>query len=119
MVECFFLLNEQLQIIIAIVVIYFCINFVLSTINVILIADQRPAESSARTLVQQILSLIVIYVLTQVTQKDELLYLSLAFCGIPLLISLYYNVLLFKLVIKPISLVFLVLINHYIKNCYL
>lgn len=114
-----FLLNEQLQIIIAIVVIYFCINFVLSTINVILIADQRPAESSARTLVQQILSLIVIYVLTQVTQKDELLYLSLAFCGIPLLISLYYNVLLFKLVIKPISLVFLVLINHYIKNCYL
>lgn len=91
-----FLLNEQLQIIIAIVVIYFCINFVLSTINVILIADQRPAESSARTLVQQILSLIVIYVLTQVTQKDELLYLSLAFCGIPLLISLYYNVLLFQ-----------------------
>lgn len=81
--------------VVVIVFIYFAIKFILSTINVILNADQRPAESSLRSLIEQVVSIIVIFVLTKTTD-GSLLYLSIALCIIPLIVLLLFNVTLFN-----------------------
>lgn len=59
---------------ISIIITYFCINFILNTINVVLLADQKPADASFRTFIQQIISLIIIFVLTKTTKVICLIY---------------------------------------------
>lgn len=80
---------------IAVIISFFCINFILNTINVVLLADQRPADSAFRQFVQQLTSLIIIWVLT-LTTKGNLLYLCLGLCVSPLLVSLVFNFTLFR-----------------------
>ena len=80
---------------VCIVITYFCINFILSTINVVLTADQRPADASFRALVQQALSLVVIYVLT-FTTKGSLVNLCLALCACPVIVVFVFNLTLFS-----------------------
>ena len=80
---------------VCIIIAYFCINFILSTINIILIADQRPAEASFRTLVQQVVSLVIIFILTKTTQ-GSLLNLCLALCVSPVIVITLFNVTLFR-----------------------
>lgn len=87
--------TEGLLASIAIIITYFCINFILSTVNVVLLADQRPADSSLLQFVQQVTSLIIIYVLT-VTTKGSLTNLCLGLCASPILIILLFNFTLFK-----------------------
>jgi O-antigen/teichoic acid export membrane protein len=84
----------NLNTVVAIVVSYFSLSFILSTINVILSADQRPAAASLRTFVQQLASLLVIFILTKTT-NGSLLLLSIALCIIPLIIIIYYNIVFF------------------------
>ncbi len=74
---------------------YFCINFILNTINTILIADQRPADSAFRIFLQQLFSLIVIFLLTRFT-TGNLVNLCMALCAIPLAILVFFNITLFK-----------------------
>lgn len=85
---------EGLMSVICILIVYFCINFILSTINIILQADQRPADASFRQFLQQFTSLVIIYILT-VTTKGSLLLLCLGLCASPLLIVSLFNVTLF------------------------
>lgn len=80
---------------ISIIIAYFCLNFILSTINVVLIADQRPANASFRNLIQQFVSLVIIGGLTLVT-KGSLVLLCLGLCFSPLIVVLFYNILLFR-----------------------
>lgn len=80
--------------VVVIIFVYFALKFILSTINVLLNADQRPAESSLRTLIEQVASLIVIFILTKTT-NGSLLYLSIALCVIPLVVLLFFNFSLF------------------------
>ena len=80
---------------ISIIITYFCINFILNTINVVLLADQKPADASFRTFIQQIISLIIIFVLTKTT-KGNLFNLCLALCGSPIFVVLLFNITLFK-----------------------
>ena len=80
---------------VSIIISYFCVNFILNTINVILLADQRPADASFRTFVQQLTSLLIIFILTKTTQ-GSLLNLCLALCASPLLIVTIFNITLFK-----------------------
>lgn len=80
---------------VCIVITYFCIDFILSTINVVLTADQRPADAAFRTLVQQALSLLVIYVLT-LTTRGSLINLCLALCACPLVVVSMFNLSLFS-----------------------
>lgn len=87
--------GESLIIPVAIIVTYFCINFILSTINIVLIADQRPADSSFRQFVQQLLTLTIIYVLT-LTTKGSLTNLCLGLCASPLIVILIFNFTLFR-----------------------
>ena len=80
---------------VCIVITYFCINFILSTINVVMLADQRPAAESFRVFLQQLLSLLVIFVLTRTTE-GSLVNLCLALCLCPILVVALFNVTLFK-----------------------
>lgn len=87
---------------ICILITYFCLNFVLSTINMVLHADQNPAGASSRDLLQQFLSLIIIWILTLTTEGD-LLKLCVALCATPLVVSLIFNITLFTGRYKEIS----------------
>lgn len=77
-----------------IIIIYFCVSSILNTINIILLADQRPAEASFRSFVQNVLSLVVIFILTKTT-KGNLQILCFALCAIPLFIIFVFNITLF------------------------
>lgn len=85
-----------------VVITYFCIQFILSTINVILLADQRPAESSLRTLLQHLVSFLIIAILLYTT-KGSLLKLCIAFCLSPLIVLFFFNYTLFSGRYKLIS----------------
>lgn len=88
--------------VISILLVYFCINFIFSTINIILQADQRPADASLRQLTQQLLSLLIIYILT-LTTKGSLLYLCMGLCLSPLIVILFFNFTLFRRRYKKIA----------------
>lgn len=87
--------DEDLNKIFAIVMAYVSFNFILSTINIVLMAEQKPGESSIRQLIQQILVLLTIFVLTKTT-KGSLLYLCLSLCIVPLAVCLFFNISLFS-----------------------
>lgn len=74
---------------------FFCINFILSTINVILLANQRPAEAAFRSLIEQFISLVIIFIFTK-TIHGSLLHLSIGLCIAPLSVLLFFNITLFK-----------------------
>lgn len=86
---------QELSVVLLIVVSYFCLRFILSTINIILTADQRPADASLRALCEQIVSLLIIFILTKTTQ-GSLTNLSIALCVAPILIIIVFNITLFK-----------------------
>lgn len=80
---------------VSIIVSYFCINFIFSTINVILQADQRPADESLRVFIQQLVTLAVVFILTKTTE-GSLVKLCMALCACPLVVVLIFNFTLFK-----------------------
>jgi len=86
---------EGLVIACAIIITYFCINFILSTVNIVLMADQRPADASLRQFIQQLISLAIIYVLT-LTTKGNLTNLCLGLCAAPILVIAIFNFTLFS-----------------------
>ena len=86
--------EENLHLVFAIVIGYFSLNFIFSTINTILIADQKPGDSSIRTVIQQVCILLTIIVLTNITD-GSLVKLCIALCVIPLLIIIAFNITLF------------------------
>ena len=87
--------NDGLVIAVSIIIVYFCINFVLSTINVVIMAHQSPAEASLRTLIQQVFSLLVILILT-ITTKGSLVKLCIGLCVSPLIVVYFFNLTLFR-----------------------
>lgn len=87
--------SEGIATVVAIIVTYFCLNFILSTINIVLQADQRSSDAAFRHLLQQILSLTIIYALT-LTTKGSLVLLCIGLCFSPLAIVLLFNFTLFK-----------------------
>ena len=93
---------EGLLIAICIIITYFCINFIFNTINIVVLALQKPAISSIITLVQQLVSLAIIYILT-LTTKGSLVNLCLALCAAPLLVVLGANVILYNKKYKKIA----------------
>lgn len=79
---------------ICILIVYFSLNFILSTIEIVLQADQNPAYASLQSFLQQFLSLIIIWVLT-LTTDGNLLKLCVALCAAPLVVSCIFNCILF------------------------
>lgn len=84
-----------LSVSIGIVITYFCLNFILSTINIVLIADQSPAGANLRNLILQIVSIIIIFILTKTT-KGSLVNLCIGLCLSPLVVVTFYNITLFS-----------------------
>lgn len=80
---------------ISIIIVYFCVNFIFSLINIVLQADQRPADESLRTLVQQALTLAVIFIMTKLTEGD-LTKLCICLCACPLAVVALFNFTLFN-----------------------
>lgn len=93
---------EGLQIVIIIIIVYFCLNFILSTINRVLAADMRTADSAARSLIGKLAILSIIFILTKTTQGN-LINLCLALTIAPLVILILFNFTLFKGRYKAIS----------------
>lgn len=79
---------------ICILICYICTFFVLNTINVVILADQRPADASFRTLCQQVSTIVTIWVLIKTTE-GSLVNLCIALCLVPLVIVLLFNLTLF------------------------
>lgn len=69
---------EELSALAIIIFLYFCMQFVLQLITTILNADQRPAKASFFNFLGSLLSLIIIFILTETT-KGNLIYLGLSF----------------------------------------
>lgn len=85
-----------------VLVAYFCLNFILSSINVVLTADQRPADSSFRQLIHQIISILFIYILTKITDGN-IFNLCSALCLSPLAVVALFNITLFSKRYKQIA----------------
>ena len=81
------LMAKQLSVAAVIVFTFFCLQFVLKTINTVLIADQKPAKSAFFDMLGQVLALTVIFILTKTTQ-GSLIYLALAlgFCPVAIMV---------------------------------
>lgn len=79
---------------VCVVITYFCFNFILNTINVVLLADQRPADASLRSFIQQLVSLLIIFLMVKTT-SGSLLRLCIGLCLSPILVSAVFNVTLF------------------------
>ncbi len=80
---------------ICILIVYFSLNFILSTVEVVLQADQNPACASLQSFLQQLCSLFIIWILT-LTTDGNLINLCTALCATPLLISCFFNYILFS-----------------------
>lgn len=87
--------GQSLVTALCILVAYFCLNTIFSTINVVMMANQQPADASLRNLIQQAASLAVIWILTLTTQ-GSLVKLCIALCVVPLMIVLLFNLTLFR-----------------------
>ncbi len=87
---------------VCIIITYFCIQFILNTINVVLTADQKPEDAALRTLIQQVISIIAIAIMTKVT-NGSLILLCVALCLVPIIVLVFYNITLFGKRYKDIS----------------
>lgn len=94
--------NSSLIVALCILSAYFCLNTIFSTINVVMMSYQQPAEASLRQLVQQAASLVIIWVLT-VSTEGSLTKLCIALCAVPLLIIIGFNLTLFNGKYSPVA----------------
>ncbi len=74
---------------------FFCIRFVLTLIGNILFAYQKPALNNLIAPLGNILSLLIIYILT-ITTEGSLFYVGLTFSAIPVIVLLAFNIILFS-----------------------
>ncbi len=70
---------------------FFCIQMILKTINIVLIADQKPAKAATFDMLGQLIALVIIFVLTQTT-KGSLIYLGLSLGAAPVFILLVSSI---------------------------
>lgn len=88
-------LRSEINMTILIIFNIFSLQLILQLFNSILIAKHQAAKSSAIILIGNLLSLLFIIILKQVTTPN-LINLSLIFSGIPFIIILFYSVYQFK-----------------------
>ena len=87
--------NSTLLISLGIVTCYFCTNFIFSTINVVLTADQQPSYASFLAFLQQLATFLVIVFLVKTTEGN-LMNLCLGLCVTPLIVIIFSNIFLFR-----------------------
>jgi O-antigen/teichoic acid export membrane protein len=85
----------ELEKLVFIVFSVFCLQFIIKLINVVFVADQRPAMSSAVNTVGSLISLIVVFILMKTTH-GSLLYLGASFSLINLVVPLLAGIWFFN-----------------------
>lgn len=91
--------NNELRKIFNILITFFCLQMILKVITSLIIADQKPALASGISTLAEVLSLIIIFILTQTTQ-GSLLYLAESISFIPSLVWLITSFILFNTTYK-------------------
>jgi len=108
-------LYSELKILALIVFNFFFIRFVLKLIGIVLYADQKPAFANAIGPVGNLLSLIIIFVLTKTT-KGSLIYLGATLSIMPVLVMLITSIILYSGKYKIIAPSFKNIKMKYAKN---
>lgn len=88
-------LGVEIGSVVLIVISFFCLRFVLQLLGKLLIADQRPSLNLAFNLIAGIVSITVIYLLTQTTE-GSLLYVSLTLSASPVLVLLLASLMFYR-----------------------
>ena len=94
--------NEDLSYVAFIIVAFFLLRFVFNLIGFILLADQRPAINSALSTIASILSLIIIFILSRITE-GSLLSLAIVLCAAPVIVLFAANIHFFYRIYKKHS----------------
>ena len=100
-----------------IVVVTFCASIVLKLIQNVFQAYQMTAAASAVDTVSQILSLVLIYILTKTTFPN-LNYLALVFCGAPIVVYIVYSIILYSGKFKQVAPSFFTIDFKYAKDLF-
>jgi O-antigen/teichoic acid export membrane protein len=86
--------EDQVGAVAAVIIVYFCVTFVLRIVNTLLTADQKPAHASLIDMFGQLISLAVIFVLTRFG-NGSLMHLTLALCLPQIVVLLAANLVLY------------------------
>ena len=108
-------LSRQLSMVVMIVFSAFAVQFVLQLLNVVVAAKQNIFISSLIGLIGNILSLIIIYILS-ITTKGSLLYLGMTISFCPLLVFGIFSIVLYKGSYRPFAPSFKLIKTKYIKD---
>lgn len=88
-------LNYEVRMLASIIITYFCLQFIFQIIKTIIIADQKPAIASLIDLIGQVVSLLIIYIFTLVT-NGSLVLLGIAIGVFPVIFLIIANVYFFS-----------------------
>lgn len=89
-------MKKELEEVISILTIFFCIQMILQVVTTMIIADQKNAIASAINLLGSIISLVVIYILTKTTGDGSLISLAYTISFIPSAVLLLVTIICFK-----------------------
>jgi O-antigen/teichoic acid export membrane protein len=88
-------MERELAILTLIVFVFFCVQFILQLVNIVLTANQEPAKAALFKFYSNLLSLIIIFVLTKTT-SGNLIYLGAALGFTPILVLLIASFWVFR-----------------------
>lgn len=88
-------MRQELSLLASVVFFFFCINFVLQLLTVVMTANQQPARASLITLAGNAGSLVLVFLLTKFT-NGNLLYLGIALSSSPVIILFFASIWLYK-----------------------
>ncbi len=80
-------MSEELRLLAMVVFIFFCVQLVLQLLNTVVTANQQPAKGSIISFVGNLVSLLIIFVLTKTT-SGNLVYLGTAMAVSPVIVLL-------------------------------
>lgn len=86
---------NELALMAIIIVVFFCLQFVLQLITVVLTARQEPAKATVINVSGNVLSLVSVFALTHTTEGN-LIWLCLAYSLSPIVVLLFANIWYFK-----------------------
>ena len=86
--------NRSLQKIMLVLLGFFCLNMILGVLKSLLLGDQRTSMTSLLTVIDQLCSLLIIFILTK-TVNPDLFYLVFVYAGAPCLVTLLFSFFLY------------------------
>lgn len=87
--------NENINLIVFVIFVFFSIRFILNIITVILLANQYPAKSNLITVISDFVTLCSVFLLTKFS-SGSLLYISIIYSVIPIIILFIASLVLFN-----------------------